>query len=116
MSGSLFDARSQVVRDLASAFTEGSDSDAWSQGDVYRDVLAPLGEEVLRLEHYLAWVGLYLDVMIGNGPGAVDAYFRHDGAVAKGPPTRFGQMQDHARAARKLVQAALAPESEPVDV
>jgi hypothetical protein len=53
MNAGVFDARSKVVRDLASAFTEGSDSDSWTQGNVYRQVLMPLGQEVMRLEEVL---------------------------------------------------------------
>ena len=44
------------------------------------------------------------DVMIGDGPGAVKAYYGpHEDGFPRGLPTSFGHLREHAREIRRLV-------------
>lgn len=62
----------------------------------------------IQMRDALERIGRIADVMIGHGPGAVDAYYRHEGRMAEGLPTSFGQMRDHAKEIRRISTESLA--------
>lgn len=48
------------------------------------------------------------DVMIGDGPGAVRAYYGpHKDGFPRGLPTSFAHLRDHARQIRRIVNDTL---------
>lgn len=62
-----------------------------------------------QAEQALAEVGRITDVMIGNGPGAIEAYH----TPGKGLPTMYWHLVDHAKEIRAALAAVSPPLTEP---
>lgn len=60
-------------------------------------------DEARRLREAIERVRPIVDVMVGDGPGAIAAYHRHEDRVADGLPTEFAQMREHAKAIREIL-------------